>query len=183
MTGVRPDSGVEQQLRPVRAALVADARAEAARILAAARAEAEQIIGRAQADSDEAVEHARRRAEAAGREQQQEGLAAARREAHATVLRARAELRRELAAQVHAAAERLPADPRYPALLDHLETLAKSQLGQSALVLRDPRGGGVVARAGSRQVDYRLPALAELALDAVADDSALEAPGEGEPWR
>lgn len=187
MTDPRPTPAteVERQLQPVRRALLEEAQAAAAQILAEARAESDQIVARAQAESDEAVGHARHRAALAAQQRNEEGLAAARREAHSSVLRTRAELRHELTAQVYAAAERLVTDPRYPALLDRLEELARAQLGQGALVTRDPRpGGGVVARAGSRQVDYRLRALADLALAAVADDDEiLEGAGEGGPWR
>jgi vacuolar-type H+-ATPase subunit E/Vma4 len=178
-----PRAGLEQQLGPVRRALLEDARAAAAQVLGAARAEAQQIVAGAQQESDEAVERARQRAAAAARALSEQAQAAARRDAHGTVLRAEADLHLQLAAEVYAAAERLAQDPRYPLLLDHLEGLARSQLGEEAVVTRDPQpGGGVVATAGGRRVDYRLRALADLAMAAVADEMTPTGDGEGEPW-
>ncbi len=187
MSDVRPAAAVatdlERQLEPVRRALLEDAQGGAEEILAAARAGAATVVARAQAESDEAVEHARERAAATARSRREQSLSTARRAAHGSVLRAEAAVRRELAGQVHVAVEALPDDPRYPALLDRLEALAHAQLGHGAMITRDPRpGGGVIARAASRQVDYRLPALADLALDAIADDVALDESVEGEPW-
>jgi hypothetical protein len=59
--------------------------------------------------------------------------------------------------------------------LDHLETLARAQLGDmvALTIERDPEPyGGIFAVAGSHQVDYRLPILADRALDAMADEVA-----------
>jgi hypothetical protein len=57
--------------------------------------------------------------------------------------------------------------------LDHLEALARAQLGDAVEIERDPAPyGGVFAVAGSHQVDYRLPILADRALDAIADEVA-----------
>jgi hypothetical protein len=65
----------------------------------------------------------------------------------------------------------LRADPRYPALLDHFEQVARRQLGADAVIERDPDGvGGIVAHQGDRRVDYSLAALADRALDTLGDD-------------
>ncbi len=64
-------------------------------------------------------------------------------------------------------------DPRYPALLDHFEAVAREQLGDDAVIERDPiPGGGIVAELGSRRVDYTLPQLADRALEVLADEVA-----------
>lgn len=95
----------------------------------------------------------------------------ARRRAHAEVLAARAALRADLADRARVAVEQLADDPRYPALLEHVERLALAQLGDAAIVTREPPPvGGVVATSGSRQVGYRLAELAERALGAIADE-------------
>ena len=176
-------SDLAPQLEPVRQALLRDAQGTVADILGTARADAAQIVARAQSSCDEAVEHARQRAVASAHAQSEQALADARREAHAVVLRAEGQLRRQLVNRVYDAAEGLRADPRYPALLDHLAALARAQLGQGALVTADPQpGGGVLASAGSRRVDYRLRALADLALDAVSEDITFGATTEETPW-
>ncbi len=160
-------------LGPVRDALLTDARSEAARIVETARAEADTIVALARSDADEAVQQARRRAEATSAAHTEREMAQARRAAHATVLQARDELWRELNRRLGSAAERMREDARYPLLLDRLEGLARSQLGDGAVIERDPQlGGGIVAVDGPRQVDYRLPALAERVLETLAEEVA-----------
>ncbi len=89
------------------------------------------------------------------------------------MLRSRTDTNRELAAAVGAAVLALRADARYPELLRHFEAQARDQLGSEAEVRVDPDlGGGVVAAAGSRHVDYTLKALAERALGSLADEVA-----------
>ena len=165
--------GLASALGPVRDALLADARAAAARIVETARSEADTIVETARSDADEAVQLARRRAEATSAAHTEREMAQARRGAHATVLHERDELWRELIRRLGSAAERMREDPRYPLLLDGLERLARSQLGDGAVVERDPQlGGGIVAVNGPRQVDYRLPALAERVLETLAEEVA-----------
>ena len=160
-------------LDPVRDALLADARAEASRIIETVRAEADAIVALARSDAAEAVQQARRRAEATSAAHSEREMARARRAAHATVLQARDELWHELIRRLGSAAERMREDARYPLLLDRLEGVARSQLGDAAVVERDPQlGGGIVAVDGPRQVDYRLPALAERVLETLAEEVA-----------
>ena len=68
-------------------------------------------------------------------------------------------------------------DPRYGALLDRLESLARQQLGAGAAVERDPVVAGravvgVIATLGSRRVSYTLPALARRALRELGEEVA-----------
>jgi vacuolar-type H+-ATPase subunit E/Vma4 len=164
-------NGLEASLEPVRDALLADADADAERIVAEAERAADELVDEAERDADAAIENSRRHAEASRRARADQALARARREAHLAIQQARADLRRQLVDRVHTAAEGMRDDPRYPALLDHLEDLARSQLGDDAVIQRDPvPGGGIVATAGGRRVDYRLHVLADRALDAIADD-------------
>lgn len=158
-------------LEPVRLALLADAQAEAAAIVDQAKVEAAGVVARAHGDVDTAVGQARRRAEDVGAAHAAMTLTRARREAHATVLQAREALRRELVRRVVIAVEAMRGDQRYPALLARLEALARSQLGTAALIEYPPEGG-IVAVDGPRRVDYRLAALAERELDALADEVA-----------
>jgi vacuolar-type H+-ATPase subunit E/Vma4 len=158
-------------LEPVRTALLDDAHREADDIVAAARAAAAESVAAAEHEADEALRQVRRRKEATARARAERAREDARRTANAELLRARDELHRQLAEAVHEAVHDLTRDPRYPALLDRLEQLAREQLGNAAEIERDPAGyGGVVATEGHRRVDYRLPALADRALATIADE-------------
>lgn len=158
-------------LEPVRRTLLDDARRAAGEIVAEAQRRAEQIVDDARSEADEALGEARRRAEASAAAQAEQTLARDRRAAYSNVLRTRDELRRELTDRVRSAAVDLRHDPRYPALLDQLEQLAREQLGGEIEIERDPQpGGGIVATAGGRRVDYRLAALADRAVNAIADE-------------
>lgn len=87
------------------------------------------------------------------------------RRSHRIVLEARRRAYEDLGARARAGARELRPDPAYPALLDRLERVSLEQLGDGARVERDPAdGGGVVAEAGGRRVDYSLAALAERCL-------------------
>jgi vacuolar-type H+-ATPase subunit E/Vma4 len=91
--------------------------------------------------------------------------AVAKRRARELRLAAQRELIDELRMRSKGAALGLRKDPRYEELLDRLSKLAKSQLGADAEVEADqPELGGVVAYAGSRSVDYTLPALVDRAI-------------------
>jgi hypothetical protein len=61
-------------------------------------------------------------------------------------------------------------DPGYAALVGALTELARHQLGPAATVSVDKEAGGVVARAGSRSVDYRLPVVADRCLAALGPE-------------
>ena len=90
------------------------------------------------------------------------------------MLECKEDIRRRFHLAVRAAALDLEDDARYPDLIDMLEALARKQLGPAARIERDPGGlGGIAAADGSRRVDYTLPALAERALESVADKVAL----------
>lgn len=90
--------------------------------------------------------------------------AAANRHARELLLAAQSELFDELRLRATEGALELRTDPRYADLLERVSTLAKSQLGADAEVATDAELGGVVGRAGSTSVDYRLPALVERAI-------------------
>lgn len=158
-------------LQPVRRVLLADARDESERVLAAAAADAEALRASAQERSESEVAAAHRRGELAAQALADRILTGARNDAHTTVLRAQERSRIELVESVHSAALEIRDDPRYPELLDRLEALARSQLGADADAERDPStGGGIIATAGHRRVDYTLGALADRALDVISDE-------------
>lgn len=164
-------TGVATSLEPVRRALLEDARHAADEIVADARRVADERVAAAQEEADEAIDEVRRRVEATAAARAEQARERARRAAHASVLRAHDELRHELVERVRLAMGELRRDPRYPALLDRLERMARDQLGSGTEIERDPDpDGGVVGSVGGRRVDYRLPALADRAVAAIADE-------------
>jgi vacuolar-type H+-ATPase subunit H len=173
--GASSGTALRPALEPVRRALLEDAAADASRLLDDARTAADERVSTARERADQTVEAARRRARTTAEARAAHAVGAARREAHAVLLRAEDEVWAELVERLHRAVRTMPADPRYPALLDRLADLARGQLGDAADVRRDPDGGGVLATAGGRSVDYRLTALADRALDSIADEMAV-------PW-
>jgi vacuolar-type H+-ATPase subunit E/Vma4 len=166
---VQPD---DVSLEPLRDALLAEARARAARCLDEARAAARASLADARTQADALVARARDEAEDGARRARARALASARREARAQVLQARHDaydaLRRACVEQTLG----LRASPGYPALLDRLERAARARLGAGARIERDPQAGGVRARAGSRSIDETLPALALRALDSLGAEVA-----------
>jgi vacuolar-type H+-ATPase subunit E/Vma4 len=154
-----------------RDALLADARAEAARLIAEADAEAREPVAAARRDADRLAERARAGGEAEGRvvaaHESAERAAAARRE----VLAARGEAYEELRVRARMAVLALRGEPGYGALLERLADAARRDLGAGAqLEVDPPEGGGVRGRAGSRRVDYTLPTLAERCVDALGPE-------------
>lgn len=170
LTGSIPDT-LREQLAPVRAALVGDAEAEADRILSSAKSSADDVVAEATAQADAEVERARHRAELAAQANAEQVLARVRSEGHRAVLVSQQQLRQRLIDEVHASVEELRNDPRYPALVDHLEALARTQLGDEAVIEHVP-AGGIVAEANGRRVDYRLTALVDRALETLDDEVA-----------
>jgi vacuolar-type H+-ATPase subunit E/Vma4 len=90
--------------------------------------------------------------------------AVANRHARELLLAAQSGLLDDLRLRATEAALELRTDPRYEQLLERVSQLARSQLGADAEVEADEELGGVVGRAGSTSVDYRLPALVERAI-------------------
>lgn len=164
---------IRRALEPVRDALLRDASVEADRIVSAASDAAREVVASATAEADAEVDRVRHSAKLAAQAHTELTLAQLRNDAHRVVLQAQEQLRHQLIDSVHASARLVRHDPRYPKLLDHLEAMARRQLGTDALIERDPEtDGGVLAEAGSRRADYRLTPLADRALDALADEVA-----------
>ena len=165
--------GLEGQLEEVREALMADARINVDRILAEAREEAERLVAATERDADAEVDRERERSKRSAGIHADQVLARARADAHARIQRAREEVRQQLVDEVRAATGGARTDPRYPALLDQLEVMARSQLGDRTVIERDPEGrGGIIATRDTRRVDYTLGALADRARDAISDEVA-----------
>jgi vacuolar-type H+-ATPase subunit E/Vma4 len=159
-------------LEPVRRALLDDAGAEADRLVEEATAEAEAQVRAAETRAERAVEQARERARATAAARARRAVGAARREAHAVQLQAESRIWADVVERLHRAVDTMPSDPRYPALLDRLEQVARRRLGEEATIERDPEGGGILADQDGRRLDYRLRALADRALEALAEEVA-----------
>ncbi len=162
----------ERALEPVRARLLAEARAEADQITAQARAEADRVVRDARAAAERAIALARAEGEAAAvplaAAERRQGRARARE----TVLGAQRAAYEELAERVRAAADELRDEPEYPALLSRLTALATRAAEAAGAVdvsVSVPAQGGVIARAGLTVVDCSLPRLAAQALAALGD--------------
>ena len=177
MTAVAPTpdrvDDLRAELEPVRRALREDAQAHADRIIEEASQHAALTTDEAERGAVEQIRRAERRGAAAAQARADQRLAQARGEAHGEILQAKEEIRRRLHRTVQAAAFDLRSDLRYPELLNELERLARNQLGPNVQIERDDPSGGIMAIAGSRQVDYTLPPLAERALDALSDKVKL----------
>lgn len=152
----------EASVEPARDALLADARERAGQLLEQAEEQARKRLAQAQRDAQELIARAREEGLAAGRAQAARdagrGRTLARWEVLAAQRAAYDELRRRARTEVMA----LRDERGYPELLERLAAAARRDLGDGAEIEIDPPAqGGVRARAGSRQVDYTLTALAE----------------------
>ena len=178
MTALAPTAagldGHWAELEPVHKALLEDAKARADHMIVEATREAALAVDEAEQEADTEIRRAERRGETSARARAEQTLAQARSDAHGDVLECKEDIRRRFHLAVRAAALDLKDDARYPDLIDMLEALARKQLGPDAKIERNLDGlGGIAAVDGSRRVDYTLPALAERALESVADKVAL----------
>jgi vacuolar-type H+-ATPase subunit E/Vma4 len=178
MTALAPTAaaldGHWAELEPVHESLLEDAKARADHIIVEATREAAVAVDEAEQEADTEIRRAKRRGETSARVRADQTLAQARGDAHGDVLEHKEDIRRRFHLAVRSAALDLEDDVRYPDLIDMLEVLARNQLGPTARIERDPDGlGGIAAVDGSRRVDYTLPALAERALESLADKVAL----------
>ena len=151
-----------------RDALLAEARASAERIVAEAEAEAGARIEAARRAAEDIVTRAREQGEAEGRlvarREAAQRTALSRRE----VLSVQGALHEELRHRVLVAVQAIRHESDYPDLLARLAAAARRDLGDDADVEIDPPdGGGVRAHAGTRLVDYTLPALAARCVEAL----------------
>ncbi len=167
MSGERWTERLPDALAPVRDALHAAARDEAATMLAAAHGRATQAVAEAARQADSLLDEARSAGHADAEAVVAAERAGRRRDGQALVLRARRDAYERLRDDVRIAAARLPASPGYPALRSALVAAAQRQLGADAEI-EDAAGGGIVARSGHRRLDLSLEALAADAADRVA---------------
>jgi vacuolar-type H+-ATPase subunit E/Vma4 len=151
-------------LGPVRAALIARARAVATAEVSGAEEEARAILQDADRRADAVREEARVRGEADAQAVLVATRARARREARSVVLAAQSEVAVALRARVHAGLRALRDDPDYAEIENRLESQARGLLGPEARLTPDP-SGGFLAEAGGRQVELTLAAVADQVLE------------------
>ena len=163
------DAGVT--LAAVENALLSTASIEAQTIRRGAQERATRIIDQARAEAAALIERRLAAAERVLQLEEQERLADARAEARTTVLRAQRSVLIEARAAAYAAARELVGDPRYERLLKRLAAEARERLvGAGPVELLGATGGGLLARAGNRQIDYSLDALVDRCLRAVGSE-------------
>ncbi|USX53930.1 hypothetical protein [Lentzea sp. HUAS12] len=163
----------QDALAPVRAALLAEARAEAERELTAARLDADATLARARARASSILDAAAQE----GRADAASSIAAehekARRAARTVELTAQGEIYDELLQRVTAAVARAFTEP---SRREQLVAAVHAQLGAGAVV-RDAPGGGVTGEVTGRLVDLGVQAVTGRAVDALGDEvRALWAP-------
>ncbi len=163
--------GAEAALEPVRAALRAEAGAQAE----AGTEEAQRHADEVRTAARERAERIRDQARAEGEQQARAAVAAVltrrRREARDAVLTAQRELYDELRQRCRDAAIGLRDSADYPQLRRALSEQAIAVLGPDASVEESP-SGGVVAVAGGRRLDLSLPTLADREIERLG--SAVE---------
>ena len=155
-------------LLPVRAALLADAHADAERAVRAAQAAADETMAQARGEARASVEQARAEGEADAVAASAADRGRSRRRARTLVLTAQRTAYDELRAAAHEGVRSLLDDPRWPAMRETLVRRAHDVLGPDATL--DVQPDGVVGRKGAQLLDLRLDALADAQIDALGPD-------------
>jgi hypothetical protein len=158
-------------LATVQDASLATASADAKAIRRAAQERAAAIIDQARAEAAALIAARRAAAARLADLEARERLAEARGEARAIVLRAQRSVLVGARSAVHAAARRLVDDSRYDRLIERLAVEARERLAPAGPVqIVRLAQGGLVARAGSREIDYSLGAQVDRWLEAMASE-------------
>ncbi len=158
-------------LRPTVDSLLGTARAAAQAVLEQAHAGAAVRIAGARSQADEIRRQAVSDGRAAAEDSLEISRRQARRDARQRLLEARSAAYEELTDRTLAAALRLRTDPRYPELMRALEDIARSRLGEAAVV-REAPSGGVIAELDDRWLDLSLASRAQQAVQACAAEVA-----------
>jgi vacuolar-type H+-ATPase subunit E/Vma4 len=151
-------------LGPVRAALLARARADAAAEVSRAEEEARATVQEAERLADAVRQEARARGEADAHAVMVAMRARSRREARSVVLGAQSEVVAALRDRVHAGLQGLRDDPAYADMETKLESRARALLGPDVRLTKDP-SGGFLAEAAGRRAELTLAAVADRLLD------------------
>ena len=156
-------------LDAVRDAALATTSAETEAIRRTGETRRAQHLLEARAEANEIVSRRRAASEQLAAVEERERLAQARAEARGTVLRAQQAVFAEATESARRAAAQLIDDPRYERVLVSLEADARRRLEQFGRVRIVPAaGGGFLAQAGSRDIDYSLDAQLQRCLRSMA---------------
>lgn len=147
-----------------RAAVLGEARDEARQRIDDAERAALERVRAAQEQASRLRDRAKRQGRETAEHETRRLRAAARQHGRQLVLRTRRETLAELRHRALARLDARRGTPDYRRLLDRLEQLAREQLGDDAEIDAEPDDGGLVACAGRRRVDYRLPAVVDRTL-------------------
>jgi len=148
-------------LEPLRAALLARARAEADGVRAAAEDDAREVLAAARDEAEALLADARARGAADAAALDAVELARRRRAARGVVLRAQRAAYDDLRSRACAAVQMLLADPDLHA---HLADAVRGGLGDRAIVRDRPDGGVVAQTPDGRSIDGSVTALVDGAL-------------------
>lgn len=149
-----------EALAPLVSALLERARRDAHAALDRADEDALGVVAQARAEADTLLMDARAKGAADGAAVSASQRLRAERQARALVLAAESEAREDLRTAAREGVAGLRSDPRYPEMIQSLRARATRELGPGATVT-ELEGGGILAEAGSRRVEYSLLALAE----------------------
>jgi hypothetical protein len=154
-------SAHDAALEPLRTALIARARAEAAEERASAEADGQRVLAAAQQQAEVVLADARAQGEADAAALLAAQRARSRRAARGIVLGAQRAAYDELSERACAAVRELLADPARRACL---EAVARGKLGDRVVVRVLPEGGLVAETADGRRVDASVQALVDSAV-------------------
>ena len=157
-------------LDPVRAALLAQAEAEAGRLVDQADERVAAQVSRAEEQKTALVDRARAEGEAAAELEAASELTRARRRARTLVLEAQRAIYDDVRREARASVQRLRSEPQYEQLLERLSAVVREELGPEAELVLDPPEGGVIGRLGNRRVEHTLPVLVERCLAERAEE-------------
>jgi vacuolar-type H+-ATPase subunit E/Vma4 len=154
----------DEALAPLVSALLDRARQDAQDTLSDADRDAGAVVAGARAEADALLADARAKGVAEGAAVTAAARTRAEREARRILLETRSSTREDLRHAVREAVAELRHDPQYPRILEALRARAAQELGPEVTVTV-LEGGGIVAEAGSRRLDYSLTALADDLMD------------------
>ena len=158
-------------LAVVQDATLGGAGAEADAIRRAARERADRLLAETRDEATAVIARRRAAAEQLATAEERERLGRARAAARATVLEAQRAILVEASVAARAAVRGVVGDPRYEPLIERLSVAARERLAGTETVEVVPAvGGGVIVRAGSRELDYSLDAQTDRCLQAIGDE-------------
>jgi vacuolar-type H+-ATPase subunit E/Vma4 len=157
-------ASIGEAVRPVAAALIAEAERRAGEIRAAAADDERDTLDSAHREARQILDEARAQGDDAARRRATTILVAAHQEARRLVLDARRRAYDAVRAEALAELARRRLSPEATALRSRLAAVARERLGPEATVTTNDDDCGIVAVLGARRVDLQAPVLVDRAL-------------------